>query len=72
MAFAPDSQTLYSSNGDWNRPGHVKSWELPSGKSGRAWQHTGEVLSLAVSSDGRGIAAGAGDGAVRLWAMRRE
>lgn len=67
VAFGPTSKTLYSANGDWNRPGHVKSWQLPTGEPGRSFQHTGEVLSLAVSSDGRWMAAGAGDGALRLW-----
>lgn len=67
LAFSPDSQTLLSSNGDWNRPGHIKSWSVPGGRLAATIQHTGEVLSVAVSPDGRLVAAGAGDKSLRVW-----
>jgi len=71
VAFTPDSATLVTGNGDWNRPGHVKLWEVKSGKQTDSFQHTGEVLSLAVSPDGRYLAAGGGDKAVRVWELKK-
>jgi WD40 repeat protein len=67
LAFAPDAQTLVSANGDWNRPGQIKLWRVPSGEYVGSLQHTGEVLSVAISPDGKRIAAGGGDGTVHIW-----
>ena len=71
VAFTPDSATLASGNGDWNRPGHVKLWDVQSGQQTDAFQHTGEVLSLAISPDGRYLAAGGGDNALRVWELKK-
>jgi len=71
VAFTPDSSTLVSGNGDWNRPGHVKLWDVKSGQQTDSFQHTGEVLSLAVSPDGRYLAAGGGDKALRVWELKK-
>jgi geranylgeranyl transferase type-2 subunit beta len=70
VGFTPDSETLISGNGDWNRPGHVKLWNVHDGKHINSFQHTGEVLSLAVSPDGRYLAAGGGDKAIRVWELK--
>ncbi|MCE9530830.1 MAG: protein kinase, partial [Planctomycetes bacterium] len=71
IAFTPDSTTLVSGNGDWNRPGHIKMWDVKSGKMFDSLQHTGEVLSLSVSSDGKYITAGGGDKSIRTWELKR-
>ena len=70
IAFTPDSHTLISGNGDWNRPGHIKLWDVGSGKQIDSFQHTGEVLSLAVSPDGKYLAAGGGDKVLRVWELK--
>ena len=71
VAFTPDSKSLVSSNGDWNRPGRVKLWDVNTGEQTDAFQHTGEVLSLAISADGRLLAAGGGDKMLRVWKLNR-
>jgi geranylgeranyl transferase type-2 subunit beta len=67
VAFAPDSKVLASGNGDWNRGGFVKLWDVANGRPVGRLQHTGEVLSVAFSPDGSAIAAGAGDKTARVW-----
>jgi geranylgeranyl transferase type-2 subunit beta len=71
IAFAPDGQMLASGDGDWNRSGRVKLWEVASGKPLGHRQHTGEVLALAFSPDGKEIAAGAADKTVKVWTVSR-
>jgi geranylgeranyl transferase type-2 subunit beta len=67
VAFSPDGRSLASGNGDWNRSGLVKRWDLASGKQTGKFQHTGEVLSVVFSPDGKSIAAGAADKTVKVW-----
>jgi WD40 repeat protein len=69
VAFTPDNRRLISGNGDWNRPGAIKCWSVGDWKEVDAFQHTGEVLCLAVSRDGRFLAAGAGDQTLRVWKL---
>jgi geranylgeranyl transferase type-2 subunit beta len=71
IAFAPDSGSLFSSNGDWNRPGHVKRWDVATGKQRDSFQCTGEVLSVALSRDGRYLTAGGGDHALQVWDLTK-
>jgi geranylgeranyl transferase type-2 subunit beta len=68
VAFSADSRTLMTGNGDWNRPGIVALWDIPSGKELGKLRHTGEVLCLAVSPAGEYVAAGGWDKTVRIWA----
>jgi geranylgeranyl transferase type-2 subunit beta len=67
VAFSPDGRTLATGNGDWNRGGQIKFWDVRDGSLQRTLQHTGEVLCLAFSPEGQHIAAGAGDKTVRVW-----
>ena len=67
LAFTPDSRRLLVGTGEWNRPGRVEVIDVESGKTFEPLSHTGEVLSLAISRDGRTIAAGGGDRAVSVW-----
>jgi geranylgeranyl transferase type-2 subunit beta len=67
VAFSLDSKILASGNGDWNRGGCVKLWQLAGAKSLARFQHTGEVLSIAFSPDGKSLAAGAADKTVKVW-----
>jgi hypothetical protein len=67
VAFSPDGRTLASGDGDWNRTGVVKRWDLSSGKQAGEHRHTGEVLSVAFSPDGKSIAAGAADKTAKVW-----
>jgi WD40 repeat protein len=67
VAFTPDSRQLLVGTGEWNRPGRVEVVDQSSGKSVAQLQHTGEVLSLAISRDGKTIAAGGGDRAASVW-----
>jgi geranylgeranyl transferase type-2 subunit beta len=67
VAFSPDGKALASGDGDWNRGGCVKLWDVAGGKQLGRLQHTGEVLSVAFSPDGKRIAAGAMDKTVKVW-----
>jgi WD40 repeat protein len=67
VAFTPDSRQLLTGTGEWNRPGRVEVVDLESGKALEPLAATGEVLSLAISRDGRTIAAGGGDRAALIW-----
>ena len=59
-------------HGDWNRGGLVKLWDLATGKQTAEHQHTGEVLSVTYSADGKFIAAGGGDKTVKLWKIQQD
>jgi len=65
IAFSKQG-VLASGDGDWNRGGAVKLWDA-AGKPLGEHPHTGEVLSIAFSPDGKHIAAGAADKTVKLW-----
>jgi len=67
VAFLPDGKTLTSSEGDWNRPGFVRFWSIAENRPLGHLQHTGEVLSIGLSPDGRRLAAGAADRTVKTW-----
>ena len=65
-AFTPDGKTLVTGGGEWNRPGDVKL-KQKAGNERADLKHSGEVLCVAISRDGKRLAAGAWDGAVRVW-----
>jgi WD40 repeat protein len=69
VAFSPDGHTLASGDGDWNRGGPIKLWDLTTGKQTGKLQHTGEVLSIAFSPSGNFIAAGAADKTAKVWSL---
>ena len=67
LAFLPDSPRLLIGTGEWNRASKVEVFDITRGKVIESLMHTGEVLSVAVSSDGKTIAAGGGDHAATIW-----
>jgi len=67
VAFSPSGKLLATTEGDWNRGGLVKIRDVTTGNVVARFQHTGEIISLAFSSGGDVIAAGAADNTVRLW-----
>lgn len=65
IAFTPDGKSLVTSSGS----AQVKVWELATGQQLRLIQSgEGSVNALAISPDGRHLAAG--DGTVRIWDMQ--
>ena len=67
VAFDADGKTLVSANGDWNEPGEIKFWHSESGRPLRTLRHYSEVLSVAVSPNGRYLAAGGADKFANVW-----
>ena len=48
----------------------LKLWDLATGNEVKQFKgHTGPILCLAVSSDGRRLISGSADGSMRLWEM---
>lgn len=67
VAFTADSKQLLVAAGEWNRPTEIAIWDVATQKRTGMLKHPGEVLSLAVSQDGRFIAAGGGDKTISVW-----
>jgi WD40 repeat protein len=67
MAFLPVNTRLLIGTGDWNRPGRVEVFDISADKVVESLKYTGEVFSVAVSRDGKTIAAGGGDRAASVW-----
>jgi RNA polymerase sigma factor (sigma-70 family) len=77
VLFSVDGKTLASASHD----GTVRLWDVAAGKERAVLMHAGPVVSLALSPDGRVLAAGTGtddpkgdrvlpaNGTVRLWEM---
>ena len=70
VAFKPDGKTLLVATGDWKaywHPGAVALWDVASGNRTEVLRgHSGQILGLAPSPDGRMIATGGLDG-ILLW-----
>lgn len=67
VAFSADSQRLAIAAGEWNRPTTIVVRNVASGEQVGQFKHPGEVLCLAVSADGKSLAAGGGDKTVSVW-----
>ncbi len=67
VTFMPDGTRLISADGDWSKPGQVKLWDPKTGKLLATLEHSGEVLSVACSADGRQIAAGGAEKVLKVW-----
>jgi len=70
VAFTDDGRRLLTAAGDWNRPTRIALWDVAARKQVGEFQHTGEVLSLAVSPDRQHFAAGGADHAVSIWTVK--
>jgi geranylgeranyl transferase type-2 subunit beta len=69
VAFTADNQRLLIAAGEWNRPTTIVERNIATGEVVREYKHPGEVLCLAVSADGKTIAAGGGDKTVSVWTL---
>src|SRR5262249_41237675 len=70
VCFTSDGKTLISGGGDWGKPGTVRLWETKTWSGGMTLTHPSEVLCVAVSPDGRWVAAGGSGKTVSLWDVR--
>lgn len=66
LAFAPKSAVFVVSASD----GTVRTWNAESGGSGRAYAAPGALDAVAVSPDGKLVAAGSTTGIVRLFTAK--
>ena len=66
IAIAPDGATVAT-----GADGSVKLWDTQAGREMSALDAGGEVTALAFAPDGSQLAAACGDGAVRVWDLRR-
>ena len=66
VAFSPDSTTLASGGGFYDRT--VLLWDVKTGTLKNILKgHSGAIVSLAFSPDGTTLASGSHDGTVLLW-----
>lgn len=69
VVFSADSRQIITAAGQWNRPTEIVFWNIATQKPVKTLQHTGEVMSLALSPDGKQLAAGGMDQAVSVWKL---
>jgi WD40 repeat protein len=71
VAFSGDGTTLASADGEWDRPGAVRLWDVEEWKQRAVLPHTGEVLGLAFAPKAAVLAAASWDGTVKVWDFRK-
>jgi WD40 repeat protein len=80
VAFTPDGKQAVCSYGPRNADAihaedpscSLRLWDVATGRELRLFQgHTGPVLSLALSRDGRLLMSSSADGTLRLWQLRK-
>jgi len=69
VVFSADGQQIITAAGEWNRPTDIVFWDIATQKPVKTLRHTGEVMSLALSPDGKQLAAGGMDQAVSVWKL---
>jgi WD40 repeat protein len=70
LAFSPDRVCMAVASGDWQTPGEITLWDLVEKKRRTPLQDSeGVFSSVAFSSDGARLAAGAGR-EVKVWDIR--
>ncbi len=65
VAFSPDGRLLATAGG------HVKLWEVTNQTEIATLQHNGYVWALAFSPNGQLLAAGDGEGTVKIWEVQQ-
>ncbi|PAA84468.1 hypothetical protein BOX15_Mlig032149g5, partial [Macrostomum lignano] len=65
VAVSPADSAVYTANKELL----LRRWDWQTGETGSTWRsfHRSPITLLAVSEDGRRLASGSSDGAVRLW-----
>ena len=74
LAYSPDGGRIVSGGFDSttvNNPTHVIVWDTASGKQLHSFNAKRQVGSVAVSPDGKSIAAAAGEKSVSVWEVPR-
>ena len=66
IAFSPDGQRLATAGQ------HVKLWDVSNQTEVATLQHESYVWALAFSPDGRLLAAGDGEGSVKIWDIQKQ
>jgi WD40 repeat protein len=66
VAFTPDSGRLLSGDGGWKKPGQVKVWSVATGELLATVPTSEEILSVAISPDGKLLAVGCRDKRVTI------
>jgi WD40 repeat protein len=64
--FSPDGRLMFM-NDRYSK--QIEIWDVPSRSLKQTFSAVGECISLAVSPDGRWLAAGRWDGTASLWAL---
>jgi WD40 repeat protein len=68
VRFTPDGTTMISCSGWPEGDKTIRVWDVKSGRAKHVLKaHTGPVVSLAVSTDGKRFLSGSHDSTVRLW-----